>query len=198
MQQLFQKISDRSAWLSGKDEKTGLPVHYLEASAGEKAFFIQVSARGVEAKDGNVVLNGTRTTIKDNDYHGVGAIVMSCSWSDFAFSETSWSLGVSLAGGLAWSKVSNSIDVAITSAKNAQSEAFLNLKARLELRNGVHALEEGVAEENAAANESMVTEYGSETAATSESLLIEEGVCQHHTKITHRISCRHFPTNFSF
>ncbi len=128
--------------------------------------------------DSNVVLNSTTKTYKRNVYQGVGAIIMQCSWLDFPFSQTSWNLGLPLAGGLAWSKVSNSINAAITSAKNAQSEAFLKLKARLELRNGGRALEDGVAEEDAAANDSMIAEYGSETAGTGESLLIEE-VCQY-------------------
>ncbi|KAF9290518.1 hypothetical protein BGZ88_007274 [Linnemannia elongata] len=164
MQQLYEKVGDQTAWLTGTDENTGLPVHYLEATVGEKAFFAQIGTQGIQkGPDGNAILRGPTTTINGNDYHGIGAIVFKCSWSEYPFSETSWDFSVAAfataAGKLAWPLISPLLETALASIKKTLSEAFARLVARVLGAGGIE-LEGAVGTENRTAEKALVEEVG--------------------------------------
>ncbi|KAF3920136.1 hypothetical protein AA313_de0202905 [Arthrobotrys entomopaga] len=168
MQQLYNQISNGSAWQTRIDEETSFQVYYIQDFVGnsQERFVLQISAEGIQiGTDGKVVLNVTTARVDGYEYQGIGAIVMKAIWSDIPISETSWALGVAEAESLDQRELSTLIGDILEAVKDTQCAALAKLKTHSGLGNGGHVLEEAIMQEDKRATIDIIKKLGSSTIA---------------------------------
>ncbi|KAF4946495.1 hypothetical protein FGADI_11133 [Fusarium gaditjirri] len=171
MAQVFQQLKDngRKSWVQGTDANN-LPVFYVESvdNITGKVYFNKISVSGLEFDDdGNVKVNGTTTVINGVTHHSIGVVTNTAGWSDFAFSTTSWWVGVGILGAFALKEVFPDLFATIQAIANVQADVIQNIADVPEAAEGGFEEQAVEEEENSVGNESISTE-ASESVAIAE------------------------------
>jgi hypothetical protein len=132
MSQLFQQLanSGSDAWSDDTDDTIGLAIKYITyTDSDNNTYYIKIGQdQMADDGNGNVVLNGSTATIKGVTYNGVGMITMTCGYSNYTFSKTSWWAGTSLGGAVAtkvlWPLVSSTIKSVATNLADQLKSVF--------------------------------------------------------------------------
>ena len=165
MNQLFQSLASKgsAAWTQSTDTTPiKAPVSYVVMDdAHGKPFYIKVGLEGVNLdSSGNVQVNGSTAVINGVTYNGIGAIKMTCGYSNYTFSKTSWWAGTSIAGAVASKVLLPKLFSTVKSVANVVANNIKAMRSEPDAGEGGEKTQGEEEGEDASGNSEIIEEGG--------------------------------------